>query len=59
MISFGARQAEIEAVAKCLRRDVRRKAMLPLDWGKASDSIKKFYYNLAKRLIDDEEKSTA
>ena len=46
-------ELEIEAVAKVLRKDVRFKAGLKLNWGSASEDMKQFYRQQAKKVIDE------
>lgn len=46
-------QIEIEVVARNMRKQVRAKAGLKLDWGKASEEMKQHYRKLAKEVMND------
>lgn len=46
-----AERLEIEAVAQVIRKDVRKKAGLKLDWGQASNHMKEFYRKQAEELL--------
>ena len=46
---------EVEHVAKFLRKEIRKKVGLQLDWDKASDKLKEWYRRKAREHLNEPE----
>lgn len=48
-----AEELELEVISKVLRKDIRRKAGLKLDWNKCSVGMKEWYRQQAIKCIEE------